>query len=272
MNKYLSSPVTGDFAERDNPETWADFDTACKYAKENGGVALAYALDGQDGICCIDIDHCKDENGGYTPLAKEAMSKCGKTYIEQSVSGKGLHIFGTTKGMDLRSFSKARDMEFYQKGQFIAMTGDGAGFQRLESFDSPDMKALLESKFARREEWTGTGKGIDGLSSLSDREVLERGFAAKNGDSFKRLYNGEDVYRNHSNSDMALMNHLAFWCGHDIDQMLRINATSGLYRLDKPASYYEYTAIKAAKDTPHYTPPKASNSAPKAASGGNSKA
>ena len=162
-------------------------------------------------------------------------------------------------------------MEFYQKGQFITMTGDGAGFQRLESFDSPDMKALLESKFARREEWTGTGKGIDGLSSLSDREVLERGFAAKNGDSFKRLYNGEDVYRNHSNSDMALMNHLAFWCGHDIDQMLRINATSGLFRPSKPQSYYEHMAIKAVKTTPTYTPPKASTNASKASGGGHRK-
>ena len=71
---------------------------------------------------------------------------------------------------------------------------------------------------------------------------------------------------------MSLMNYLAFYSGGNAEQMTRIFATSGLYRPDKPASYYEYTAIKAAKDTPHYTPPRASNSAPKAASGGNSKA
>ena len=68
------------------------------------------------------------------------------------------------------------------------------------------------------------------------------------------------------------MNYLAFYSGGNVGQMTRIFATSGLYRPDKPASYYEYTAIKAAKDTPHYTPPRASNAAPKAASGGNSKA
>ena len=56
-----------------------------------------------------------------------------------------------------------------------------------------------------------------------------------------------------------------------VEQMTRIFATSGLYRPEKDASYYEHTAIKAAKDTPHYTPPKASSSASKAASGGNSK-
>ena len=84
--------------------------------------------------------------------------------------------------------------------------------------------------------------------------------------------NGEDLRHNHSNSDMSLMNYLAFYSGGNVEQMTRILATSGLYRPDKPASYYEYTAIKAAKDTPHYTPPRASNAAPKAVSGGNGKA
>ena len=71
---------------------------------------------------------------------------------------------------------------------------------------------------------------------------------------------------------MSLMNILAYWCNGDKEQMLRIFATSGLYRPDKPQSYYEYTAIKAAKDTPHYTPPKAPTSAPKSSGSGNSKA
>ena len=125
LDKFLISPVTGKFAESDNPETWTDFDTACKYARENGGVALAYALDGKDGIACIDLDHCVGEDGKRSALAEEVLAKCGKTYIESSVSGKGIHVFGKTKGMDLRSFSKDGDMEFYQDGHFIAMTGDG---------------------------------------------------------------------------------------------------------------------------------------------------
>ena len=152
------------------------------------------------------------------------------------------------------------------------MTGDGAGYSRLESFDAPEMKSLLERKLERRTEWKNVGKGEAGLTQMDDRELLEKAFSAKNGDTVRRLYHGEDLRHNHSNSDMSLMNYLAFYSGGNVEQMTRIFATSGLYRPDKPASYYEYTAIKAAKDTPHYTPPKASNSAPKAASGGNSKA
>ena len=272
LDKFLIDVHTGKFAESNEPETWTDFESACKYAKEHGGVALAYALDGTDGIACIDLDHCIGEDGKRSALADEVLAKCGKTYSEQSVSGRGIHVFGRTKGADLRSFSKDGDMEYYQDRHFITMTGDGAGYSRLESFDASEMKSLLERKLERRTEWKNAGKGEAGLTQMDDRELLEKAFSAKNGDTVRRLYNGEDLRHNHSNSDMSLMNYLAFYSGGNVEQMTRIFATSGLYRPDKPASYYEYTAIKAAKDTPHYTPPRAKNSAPKAASGGNSKA
>ena len=271
LDKFLIDVHTGKFAESNEPETWTDFDAACKYAKEHGGVALAYALDGTDGIACIDLDHCIGEDGKRSALADEVLAKCGKTYAEQSVSGKGIHVFGKTKGTDLRSFSKDGDMEYYQDRHFITMTGDGAGYSRLESFDTPEMQSLLEHKLERRTEWKNAGKGEAGLSQMDDRELLEKAFSAKNGDTVRRLYHGEDLRHNHSNSDMSLMNYLAFYSGGNVEQMTRIFATSGLFRPDKPASYYEYTAIKAAKDTPHYTPPRASNSTPKAASSGNSK-
>lgn len=132
---------------------------------------------------------------------------------------------------------------------------------------TPEMKSLLERKLERRTEWKNVGKGEAGLSQMDDRELLEKAFSAKNGDTVRRLYNGEDLRHNHSNSYMSLMNYLAFYSGGNVEQMTRIFATSGLFRPDKPASYYEYTAIKAAKDTP----PKAKSSAPKAASSGNSK-
>ena len=271
LEKFLIDVHTGKFAESDNPETWTDFDTACEYAKEHGGVALAYALDGKDNIACIDLDHCIGEDGERSPLAEEVLSKCGETYIERSLSGKGIHVFGKTKGSDLRSFSKEGDMEYYQGGRFIAMTGDGAENSRLESLDTPEMKEVLERKLERRTEWKNIGKGEAGLTQMEDHELLEKAFSARNGDTVRRLYNGEDLRHNHSNSDMSLMNYLAFYSGGNVEQMTRIFATSGLYRSEKHASYYEHTAIKAAKDTPHYTPPKAPASTPKS-SAGNSKA
>ena len=260
--KYNKRPVNcnsdnGEYAESDNPETWTTFDNALKYLKEKSGTTIAYALDGKDNISCIDLDRCYDENGQPTALAKEILSKCGKTYVEKSVSGNGLHIFGKTEGMDIRSFSKDGDLEFYQKEHFIAMTGDGTGYSRLESFDTPEMKEFLSRKCEKREEWKGVCKGINGLSTMSDKDVVEKASEAKNGDKFKRLYVGEDLQNNHSNSDMSLMNILAYWCNGDKEQMLRIFATSGLFRPNKSPDYYEGTAIKALRSMPvksTYTP------------------
>lgn len=260
--KYNKRPVNcnsdkGEYAESDNPETWTTFDNALKYLKEKGGTTIAYALDGKDNISCIDLDRCYDENGQPSALAKEVLSKCGKTYIEKSVSGNGLHIFGKTSGMDIRTFSKDGDLEFYQKEHFIAMTGDGSGYSRLESFDTPEMKELLSRKCEKREEWKGVCKGVNGLSTMTDRDVVEKASNAKNGDKFKRLYAGEDLQNNHSNSDMSLMNLLAYWCNGDKEQMLRIFATSGLFRPNKSPDYYEGTAIKALRSMPvksTYTP------------------
>ena len=261
-SKYNKRPVNcnsdkGEYAESDNPETWTTFDNALKYLKEKGGTTVAYALDGKDNISCIDLDRCYDENGQPSALAKEVLSKCGKTYIEKSVSGNGLHIFGKTSGMDIRTFSKDGDLEFYQKEHFIAMTGDGSGYSRLESFDTPEMKELLSRKCEKREEWKGVCKGVNGLSTMTDRDVVEKASNAKNGDKFKRLYAGEDLQNNHSNSDMSLMNLLAYWCNGDKEQMLRIFATSGLFRPNKSPDYYEGTAIKALRSMPvksTYTP------------------
>ena len=259
-DKLSKRPIdcnTGNYAESDNPETWTTFDKALEYVREHGGTTVAYALDGKDNVSCVDIDRCFDENGELFETAKEALKKSGATYAEKSVSGNGLHIFGKTNGMDLRTFSKGGDLEFYQKEQFIAMTGDGAKTKDLVNFDTCGMKPYLESKCEKRIEWKGVCKGENGLSSMSDKDVVEKAGAAKNGDKFKRLYAGEDLQNNHSNSDMSLMNILAYWCNGDKEQMLRIFATSGLFRPNKSADYYEHTAIKALREIPvksTYTP------------------
>ena len=259
-DKLSKRPIdcnTGNYAESDNPETWTTFDKALEYVREHGGTTIAYALDGKDNVSCVDIDRCFDENGELFETAKEALKKSGATYAEKSVSGNGLHIFGKTDGMDLRTFSKGGDLEFYQKEQFIAMTGDGAKTKDLVNFDTCGMKPYLESKCEKRIELKGVCKGENGLSSMSDKDVVEKAGAAKNGDKFKRLYAGEDLQNNHSNSDMSLMNILAYWCNGDKEQMLRIFATSGLFRPNKSADYYEHTAIKALREIPvksTYTP------------------
>ncbi len=261
---------TGKFASDIDPETWTSFEKACKFARENGCTTIAYALDGKDNIACIDLDHCVEANGDYTELASKTFKLGNGTYCERSVSGQGLHVFGKTEGMDLRSFSQDGDMEFYRDSRFIAMTGDFYGSKALKSFDTPEMKALLESKFAKRAAVTNAGRGVEGLSQMNDREVYEKACSAYNGEKFKALYEGQDLKNDHSRSDMALMSSLAFWCNGDKEQMIRIFSTSGLYRREKKPSYYECTAIKAIETMRERYTPRPKTELKKPVSGNNS--
>ncbi len=256
--KLPKDAKTGEAASPNDPSTWSDFDTACKFAHENGCASLAYALDGKDNICCIDIDHCFNAKREMSDIAKMTWNACGNTYREVSVSREGLHIFGKTKGMGLQVFSDAGDMEFYERGKFMTVTGDafGEGRKELLNLDELPVRDLLSKKFGKHKTYSWAGKGIEGLSSMPDREVLEKAFASKDGETFKALFNGEDLKNNRSNSDMALMVRLAFWCNGDKDQMLRIFAASGLYRPDKSPEYFEYTALKAVQNNPNRYEPK----------------
>ena len=88
-------------------------------------------------------------------------------------------------------------------------------------------------------------------------KLSQEKFAALLGVSFATVNRWEKGHANHSNSDMSLMNILAYWCNGDKEQMLRIFATSGLFRPNKSADYYEHTAIKALREIPvksTYTP------------------
>ena len=254
--EYIIDCHTGKPAEADNPTTWTDFESACVYAKENGCAALAYALDGKDGICCIELPLCKDKDGTYTELAQNIFRAAPKTYCENIDDTHGLRLLGTTQGMDLRSFSKDGDLKFYQNSQFLVLTCDGVGFQRLCSFDVPQMKEILESKCAKRSAWQGAGKGVEGLAVMSDRETVEKAIASKHGETFKALYEGQDLYGEPSRNDMSFMRRLAFWCNGDQEKMLRIFATSKLYRLEKSPDYYENIAITATEKNKESIRPK----------------
>ena len=197
LDKFLIDIHTGKMAKSDDPTTWATFDEAREYAKHNGGVALAYALDGKDGIACIDLDDCYEENGDLKPFAADLYKKCDGMYCEKSVSGKGLHFFGKTQGMDVRTFSEDGEMEFYRGAHFIAMTGDEMGGTELKSFDEPQIKSVIESKCKKRTPLDGKGVGVEGLSRMSDREVVERAEKGADGKTFKALYDGQDIKRVH---------------------------------------------------------------------------
>lgn len=82
-----------------------------------------------------------------------------------------------------------------------------------------------------------TGRGIDSLTHLSDRDVVERAKATKNGEKFDKLYNGGSLLGSEEKDERSLMSRLAMFTS-DEEQLLRILKSSGQYRDEKPNAYY----------------------------------
>ena len=83
----------------------------------------------------------------------------------------------------------------------------------------------------RRPSPTSFAAAAPGKSYLSDEAVIAKAFAAKNGEKFRRLWNGDTTdYKSQSEADAALVASLAFWCSGDREQMDRLFRQSALMR------------------------------------------
>ncbi|QSY58709.1 bifunctional DNA primase/polymerase [Bifidobacterium imperatoris] len=116
-------PITTDGkpASSTDPSTW----TALEQAENSTtGDGLGFALG--NGFACIDLDHCYDNRGHLTDWAKMLIAPvAGRTYIEISPSGDGLHIWGTAPqqtGIRIRN-TLGMNIEAYTQGRYMTYTG-----------------------------------------------------------------------------------------------------------------------------------------------------
>jgi primase-polymerase (primpol)-like protein len=116
-------PLTtaGRAASSTDARTWTSY-TAAK--RSTVGAGLGYVL-ADDGIVCIDLDHCLDRSGRLADWARTLLNQMPATFVEVSPSGTGLHIFGRGRvGRGRRIRSGGRSIEVYGCGRYIAVTGD----------------------------------------------------------------------------------------------------------------------------------------------------
>lgn len=110
------------YASSTASDTWATYGEARECDK---GVGVGFVLNG-DGICCIDLDHCLDGES-LADWARDILDACPTTYVEVSPSGSGLHIWGYGTVGTGRRVRDGRNVEFYDRGRYIAVTGNRYG-------------------------------------------------------------------------------------------------------------------------------------------------
>ena len=109
--------VEGAPASSTDPGTWTTFSEA---RRSKVGSGIGFALGG--GIGCIDLDHCILD-GEIESWAADVVSENQGTFMELSLSGDGIHIFGLLEEGPGRKIRDGRNIEVYSVGRYMALTG-----------------------------------------------------------------------------------------------------------------------------------------------------
>lgn len=116
-------PITvgGDAASSTDPTSWSTYRDA---AKSTAGTGLGFVLDG-DGVACLDLDHCLDDEGTVAGWARNILDAvAGSTWVEVSQGGDGLHVWGYGALPHGRRITvDGGSAELYGTGRYIAVTG-----------------------------------------------------------------------------------------------------------------------------------------------------
>ena len=197
----MISPVTGDYAQSNEPDTWGDFDTALKYAQSHGQDGLSFVL--TSGIVFVDIDEVDEKPAEIRDKMLELASRLD-TYCESSVSGKGLHFlcYGSLPE-NARKKNDTLGLEMYDNRRFVCMTGNIVG-------DSAEIKDLSGIIGELNKEYLGKPVEYKPVvrrqATNTDNELIEKIRDSRQGAKFDRLYRGDwqGSYDSQSSADCAL--------------------------------------------------------------------
>jgi len=261
----------GHRADTTNPKTWSAFADCVNAHHRFDGIGIVCA----NGLAGVDLDHCIDDAGNLSELARRVVTAL-QTYTEITPSGRGVRCLCWGK---LPKGGRRKDVlgiEMYDHARYFTVTGN-----RL-----PNTPATIEHRdreLARlHAEIFGTESCANAIApraesqatsvSLDDAQIIAQALRAENGDAFARLWNGDITAHNgnHSDADLALCSHLAFWTGGNAAQMDRLFRQSGLMRCKwderhnaQGETYGQMTIAKAiASVRAFYTPTCRKNTMP----------
>jgi len=216
---------------------------------------VAFLFTDNDPFYFLDLDNCLASDGsGWTPEALAILGYLPGAAIEISMSGKGLHAFGTGQVPIHGCKNGALGFEFYTTGRIAALTGQNmVGDCLIDS--SATLPALIANYFPPSAATSGTGKwsteAVPGWAGITDdAELIKAAKATQSGRaifgkaaSFADLWDAnEDVFsvaypdnfgnRSYDGSlvDAALAQHLAFWTGGNCARILDLMWQSELVR------------------------------------------
>jgi hypothetical protein len=145
-DKVPIDPKTGRAASVTRPETWGSFEDALHFVDTNRrALGPGLILRPEDRVVCIDLDDVIHPVDGVKDYA-EALVERFSTFTEQSMSGKGLHLYFTV-----------REPPDFPGGRFIWRTSGGA--HKVEVYHGVPGRYIAAT--GRRWRWNGAGNDLE---------------------------------------------------------------------------------------------------------------
>lgn len=230
-DKIPLSPVTGKRADFTNPADWSSFDIAA-----SRGMHVGFCLTKEDPYCIIDLDDKADKPASAEEKAThQSICKNLKSYVEQSISGRGLHIICKAKLVSNRN-CQDRHIELYDHGRFFLLTGECWNKPRpiIEAqAEVDDIYANLPAR-ANDEGLSEIDLEDGHLIECDDDEIIATIQKGSQAALFDKLWSGDMSGHNndHSVADSALIAILTWHCKSNA-QIVRMLQASGLGQRDK---------------------------------------
>jgi len=132
QNKAYSKPAkvpiradSGIRADTSNPKEWSSFDAAVAARERFSLDGIGYVPSKDDPFVFLDFDDCRDALIDIIEPVVADLIRAFGTYAEISCSGTGVHVIlrGKMPGSRKRGKLDGINVEMYESGQFLVMTG-----------------------------------------------------------------------------------------------------------------------------------------------------
>ena len=175
---------------------------------------------------------------GYPFRSREAlMSEFGKM---QELPFWRDKAFEEVSREELQARSIARAEEQEKKEERLSEIEE----EKSEVFLPPsELAATMSGESPAARPVDMAGRGIESLTRMEDRELVERASKTKQGAKFSALFNGIAVLGSEEKNERSLMARLAVHTT-DKEKLLRVFRASGQYRDEKPNAYYDKMATE----------------------------
>ena len=206
-------PKNGDACSNRQPSTWATHHEAAWWAgsQHGDGCGLILGVTGDECICGVDLDSCRDPNtGDVAPWAQEVLERLA-TYAEVSPSKRGIKAFFTVAAPDMPAIEKLFGGKFglmFKKGdgihppaieihrgnRYFAVTWESVGeTEELRTVSLADLEWLVLDagpKFAVKHGGSGGGNNAGSKDSSRSAKAFGVGAALKaGGASYEQMRN-----------------------------------------------------------------------------------